>query len=143
MTTATLRASKFGDPASQDQRLYLCSLPRVVGGEGARECSSWSHISCSSDPSGRHLGKGLPGSCSAWASDQMHRIMSGARGSVSYYRFQMACHIPDPDLGPGNPRRGCFRQCLDGPYPTDQLELMGGQKERVLLEDDPLKVLDW
>lgn len=39
--------------------------------------------------------------------------MSGVRGSVSYYHFQMACHIPDPDLGPGNPRRGCFRQCLD------------------------------
>lgn len=50
------------------------------GWGGRRECSSWNHISCRSDPSGRHLGKGLPGFCSAWASDQMHRIMSGGEG---------------------------------------------------------------
>lgn len=34
-------------------------------------------------------------------------------------------------------------ECLEGPYPTDCPELMGGKKGMVLLEGDPWKGLDW
>ena len=91
------------------------------------------------------MGKGLPGFYSAWASVLVHRMMSGVRGSSPTLIFKWPVTYLTQTLGLETQVVAASDsvECLEGPYPTDRPELMGGKKGMVLLEGDPWKGLDW